>query len=413
MNGDKRREAKDKDTAQGDYPAIFRLYIMRSITDVLRALDTSTYRMNEAIRERSLHLLSFGLGLAESWLVTQELMALLASRMESAGYRHEWIAVLERGIEVAKTYHDQPVLARLHLRLGRLYDLMNMRAEAKRHLEISYQISSAQGDSELIATSLQRLAFVSLLETNLPQAKRLSNEALELLDEEAPQRADSHLVLGWVALRNNETQIAEDHFGTAFRLRWREGKAIYIAQTLREIGSGHIFVQQWRQAIAHLDQAVNLFDQEGDALQAAICKMHRGVAYSAIGKHEKSLEDYNGVLQVFQSVSDVAGLIDLYNNRGNVLAEMMRYDDARNSLCTSIGIAADARNYWQVANGFESLASLYLRTGDFNAAISALDEAERALDLLPTRPQQLATLIETRRQETLMLIAQKEGTTAG
>ena len=237
-------------TDQDDYPAIFRLYVTRGLRATLDAFDAATDQLDEAQRERGLHLLSYGLRLDNAWGDARDLALTLAPHLERQGYRQAWMAVLTQALTQAAAQGDAAATAQLHLRLGRLHILLGEHAAATGHLTQAAHQAAACGDPATQAHALERLGQSAFDRSELDAAQRYAEAALALAPPDSWIAIDARHLLAWVAVRAGALPKAIDLLLDVLARHRRQGGRQALAAVLRDLGTAYLYTCDYDRAIA-------------------------------------------------------------------------------------------------------------------------------------------------------------------
>jgi tetratricopeptide (TPR) repeat protein len=376
-----------------DYPALFRTLLLRSVQAALANVDPAAARLDEDQRARSLYALSLALDLAEAWPAARDLTLTIAPFMETQGYRHEWIDFLEKGITLAESQADASANARLHVYIGRLYQLLGDYATADRFLGRGYQLAQAGEDRSTLILALDRLAIAAVHQHDFLKARTLAEETLAMLDPDDPACTPSLSVLGLIALRNAEWDGAIDYYTRIYELRKPAGIPRFMAQAYRDLGYAHSYAGHFVEAQAYYEMAVRMFGEQGNELEQATSRMTLGMVHWRQQQNQQALACYALSEPVLAKFDARLSLANLYNNEGLAYRDMGFYAEALQSFTLSLQIAREIGYHLDTANFLESLGGLYLRMGRPDDAVSTWQAALEELALLPETPRYLYQLI--------------------
>jgi tetratricopeptide (TPR) repeat protein len=380
-------------TDQDAYPAIFRLYVTRGLRATLDAFDAATEQLDEAQRERGLHLLSYGLRLDNAWGDARDLTLTLAPHLERQGYRQAWMAVLTQALAQAETQDDSAASAQLHLRLGRLHILLGEHAAAAGHLTQAARLAAAQGDPATQAHALERLGLNAFDRSELDAAQHYAEAALALAAPDDPTAVHARHLLAWVAVRRGALTEAIELLQHVLAWQRQQGGRQALAAALRDLGGAYLYTQQYTEAIALLHAAIDLFVALENHFGEAVARMNLGIAHWYRGDPTQALTTFAPCDRLFEQVDARIYLARLYNNRGLVYRDLDEAGRARALFDLSIAVARAEQDFYEIANALDSLAGLHRRTGDAAAALATWQMALDELAHLPALPGQLTKSI--------------------
>jgi len=321
---------------QTDYPALFGDYLGRSLDYVLAAVRATATLLPDDLREQALHTLRFALDLTPAWLLTRDLLLVMAPKMEQAGFRDEWLPYLEAGLRQSQRIGDGRAEAELTLEIGYVFQLRGKLSLARTHYTASASIFEKVGATHRQALSVNRQAFIAWLQRRYEEIPGLIELASKLLPEDDPERATSYVVLGWVALDRRDWQTGVAYFAQALQLWQKRGDKREIARRLRDLASALQMQQQYAESIVHYQRAIDLFDEVEDIFEQAVAKMNLGVVYLSVGQMHEAATLFALAEPIFRRVQDVEHLAMLYNNQGIVYRNLGRWASAKHAFLTKV-----------------------------------------------------------------------------
>jgi len=389
-------EAAQTTTDHHTYPAMFRAYVARGLRMVLDNLDAEMERLDDAQRERGLHLLSYGMRLDDAWDDTRDLTLALAPHLERQGYRHAWIEMLGQALKQAVTQGDDCGAAQICLRLGRLHILLGDYATADAYLMQMRQLAVAVGDQRTQAVALERLGHCAFERSDLVAASAYAEASLALVPLDDTVAASNWHLLGMVALREGNVEKSIEDLQRALAINRNYGRRQGVMIALRELGVAYWHGKHFDLAVSVLAETVELSIELGDRFGEALARMNLGIAYWYQGEYTQALAAYSPCETVFRQIAGRSYLARLYNNQGLAYRELNEVERARECFDSSLELALCEQDYLEAANVLDSLAGLRLRMGDAAGAISAWQMALTELAHLPEPPRYLHNLIHER-----------------
>lgn len=390
------------------YPEMFRTYVTRGLRATLESLDTPIERLDDAQRERGLHLLSYGLRLDAAWQDVRDLALTLAPHLERQGYRRAWIELLEQALEQAITQNDQHGATQLHLQLGRLHTLLGDFAAADEQLLKMKQLAAAMGDQHLQAVALGRLGHSAFERSDLSAARAYAEASLALLPSDDAAAASNWHLLGLVALRQGDIARSAATLQQALTINRSHGNQQGVMIVLRELGVTYWHGKHFDLAITVLAEAVALSMEVGDIFGEATTRMNLGIAYWYRGDYEQAMAAYAPCEAIFRKIASRSYLARLYNNQGLVYRELGEIARARECFNSSLNLTRSENDHLETASVLDSLAGLWQRVGSTREALATWQEALSELERLPEAPRFLYNLIQER-MEAARLTEQVDG----
>ena len=208
--------------------ATFRQYIRNGAGVVLARINADRVEDIQSVCDLSLHILGYSLLGREGWPLSRQIITAVAPKMEQFGYWEEWIRRLESCCTWAQSEDDTEAEAQICRILGQLHRLMDRDSAARRWLEQSVAAFRLCENPADVAAALNQLGRVHHLQYRYEDALACASEALTYLAMDDVERAESHYVLGMVALSQRRWADAEQQQKLAldFRLRGEDQRTI-------------------------------------------------------------------------------------------------------------------------------------------------------------------------------------------
>lgn len=353
-----------------NYPAIFHSGIMRATQHLLaRIQQLASYLLpSKNVREQVLHTLTFALIWDDTWPVARDLLLQIASKMEQAGYRKEWMVYLEGGIEQSQKLGDVEAEAELRFHLGVLYQRLAQYDEARCQHEFSAAYFEKVGNSYHQARALNRLATVARRQQRFEEATELVQRALSLSQEGKEEIAYSYLVLGTIAFDQRDWQNAYDLLSKSLALWEESDNQRMIAWGLTNFGMVLSALKRYDEAIACYARAISLFEAIQDPAHLATARMNLGNVYLQLGRFTDALDLYLEAEPTFRRTQDRLRLAMVNNNKGMAYQKLEQWDKAKHAYLFSIELWRELGNIGLLVNVMDNLGLVYSNQGLYNEA---------------------------------------------
>lgn len=379
------------------YRPVFLRYLQAALRQSLSQAQEHQYDISENVRVQACHVLALALDIEALWEQTSRLLVTLSPKMELTGQWDIWIPFLEKGIAVSRQIGDDSVLARLCLDLGLFYRRLYMNTDAN-HLFAEAQKLYEELDSPTgTALCLNQIALSAMVQRDYSKANELAHKALDLMDSEHPERANSHFILGTIQRQSGELESARRSFELAIDLRSKQGNHTKVAASLIGLARvdrrlGHAEAER-----EHLIKANDLLSETGNIVSQADVQNSLGISYSLSGDSFKAIDFYRHAASTYQEVGNVGNLASVYTNMGIDYTNLEEWDLATEALEASLKINQQIDNILSEVNALIELARLYQLKGDKQIAQSYLNSASRQLRQTdePYRTAELAQEIAT------------------
>ncbi|MCB9143230.1 MAG: tetratricopeptide repeat protein [Anaerolineales bacterium] len=365
-----------------DAPSLFLSYIVNTARAALEQIEaTGAALPADEDRDLALHSLDYALKLPDAWSVTGSLLTALAPKMERAGYRHDWIAYLDAGIDASQQCGDQATEAELRLQKGILHQLLAEYHEADGEYLLSEAGFAALPDQRALARVLNRRAFVARRQGRHEDAERLAAAAMALLAADDAELGYTYQVLGTIAYDRMQWQEAARCFRLSLDLL-RQGDD----RRLQGWAHSNLGLALWQTgdlvgAEAQLLQAIDLFALIGDPIHQSVARLNLGNVLVARGELEQALLVYAEAEAVFRKAHDIERLASVNNNIGKVCRDLGRPAEALPFCRQAVSYYQQTRQPAELVIASESLGETLLALEDWSGAAETF---LTALDRLPT-----------------------------
>ena len=361
------------------YLSLFHQFVLRAVETVHAYLhDDSALPADE--REQAWHVLGYGLKLPAAWPTARTLLLSLAPQMEREGFRHEWLPLLESGVESSQREDDRATEAQLSLFIGRIYRLRGALEEAQKWFQVSLERYELLDDRRGKATALNQLAYVANLQGRLADAQSAIELALSLLSPADPERAMSFFVLGRVVQQQGDLASAEKHQRASMQI-WRDvGNLQRSAWSLQNLGDTLRVARRYDEAALYIKEAIVLLGQLNDPGNQAIARMNLGIVASIQGKSDEAMALHQLAATVFRQLNDTLHLAMVYNNMACEARLMKQWPLAEQHSLSSIRLWESLEATQSLASPLIELGLAYLGQARYAEAATAF---ERGLIVLP------------------------------
>ncbi len=370
----------------GDYPHVFRRYLLRSLQLLLDQVRRSGDILTETVQTQALHLLDFALRFDDAWPLLRELLLHLSPFMERLVEQRRWLACVTLALPLCHRFHDRITAAHFTCTLGVMSRRLGDLPAAERYFIQSRTLAAAVGELRLCASVLTELAYLMQMHHRLPQAKALIQQAHDLLPMDDPLRAPGYAVLGDVFFEEQRLVAAATVTEQAIALWLAHEQPIFAASGWR--GLARI---RWRQgetavAIGCYERAIACYAAGQDRFQQAITCVGLGGLYAGLTEADQALAWLAQAEQILLPLQDTYHLAMLYTNYGIAYRLLRQWPQAVDALHKSLAYAQHLGDQARQVNGLTELATVQLAWEQFALARQTLTQAQNLLDQLSTWP---------------------------
>lgn len=345
------------------YSTQFRQYIINGLNYVLNRASLGPSVFSSADCEQALQLLDQALRLSGAWPQTRSALLGLSPLMEQAGYRDEWIVLLERGLRQGTEENDKSAVADVQYFLGILYERRGRYVDAETVFASAVQAFGELNVMEKQARALNRLAQLYRRQRRYDEAVAAVQQVFNLLPENDPERGYGHLVLSNAALDRRDWSAALSHAEQAYKLWDSKHDKRMMGWSLSLLGMVHRQTGQYDAAIKIYRQSIQLLAAVVDPINLALTQMNLGNVYLDLNEPAQALALYEQIEPVFNQAGEVLGLGNLYNNIGRAFHQQQRWSQAEAAFDKSLAFFRALGDEVEQANTLQHLNEIYKAQG--------------------------------------------------
>ncbi len=343
------------------YPDSFRRKIERTTAYALERVQTANTVLDDDTREFALNVLPYALELPEIWPRTRHLLMELAPKMEMAGWRDEWIPYLEAGIARGTAQGDLETVGELHHQLGFIYQFISQYERAEEQFTSSAEAFAQLGDAAREGRGLIRKASaMRSTHRSTGEIEHLVHHAFSLVGDDNYLRGYGYLVLGSLALHNNQQFEQARHYYQKCLDLWRTtNDARAIGWAWNNLAMALLRSSKYTESIHACLQAINYLEQVNDIAHLGTIYNTIGNAYLMLKKFEDALTWYLKSEPIFRATQNFLQLAIVYNNYGMAYYGMKDWKKSEEVLLESIHRFEMLNVPKEYADAFDNLGMTY------------------------------------------------------
>lgn len=368
------------------YPTLFQTFVIQSVQTTLEDIDDNALFLREDERSRVFHILSFALKNDGAWPITHKLLLRIASKLEQAGNRDDWLAFLYQGVACSQRHDDLLASAELQWQIGHLYRLQSQFEPAREALDASAAAFKSLGDNSGQARAWNELGYLSWHQQHHADAQKFAEASLANLRDPTPERAISLSVLGLTAISLHRWQEAENYFQEALQIRTAQGDQQRIAWTLQHLGYALHSQEDFPAAIRYYEEAIQILAAIQDWRNCAIVQMSLGIVYSLMKQPNKALELYEVAESSFRKTYDSLHIAKVLANRGIDCLVLEKWQLAIDAFTNSALLYEELHDTYSRINALDGLGLANVGLGLHDKAITIFEMAVAQLPLIENHP---------------------------
>lgn len=361
--------------AVNSYPDLFQEYVQWGMDHLLTEVTHWEGRPTGEVREQVLHLLTFGLPLAQAWQAACRLLLTLSPHMEQEGAWRLWLPYLEAGCAQSRLQQDRAAEAVLALQLGLTHRALANYTEARQWLMQSAAAFDDLGDWPNQAKVWNALGFLERLAGRPQDGAIYSQRALTLLDKADLECATSYGVLGAVAFDQRAWAQASGYFQQALVICQQHNHQRKLAWALEDLAAVRWAQQQYAEAIDGYERALAILQAIYAPIQQAVVQMNLAGLYLSLHQAETALALLAQAEQIFQQTHDQRRLAIVHSNQGIAYRYLQRWELACSLLQSSIELAQQIGYHTLAINTADELGVLYLERDALSVAVQTFQQA--------------------------------------
>lgn len=217
----------------------------------------------------------------------------------------------------------------------------------------------------------------SLLDGNIPQAKRFLQDALKIMPEDLnpEERSVFYNNLGVVYYQTGEYKQCIDWYQKELEIYQKSGNDSLAAGALHNLGLVYTEIGLYKKAMQELLSSARDFERLGNLKELSSAWNSIGLMQLDLGNFEKAIVYHEHALQIREKIGYAKGIADSYNNIGDVHLAWKHYAKAEIYLQEALRQKKELDNQSNLINTLCSLGKLYIAVGESQKAYSYLHQA--------------------------------------
>ncbi|MFC4041626.1 tetratricopeptide repeat protein [Dactylosporangium siamense] len=210
----------------------------------------------------------------------------MADHLDRGGHWGDWIATQRAAVGAAERLGDTAALALAHRSLSSGYIRSGRHVEARRHLQVAFDLFVEHADHAGAARCQHALAWLLETQDRFAEAVAHDERALDLfrLADDPVGQARALNSAGWHHARLGDHDLALECCEEALELQRGLRDAAGVAATLDSLGYIHHRLGEHDQAIERYQDALLLYAEQGDRFNEADTSIRLGDTWAAAGR---------------------------------------------------------------------------------------------------------------------------------
>ena len=196
--------------------------------------------------------------------------------------------------------------------------------------------------------------------------------------------------LYWVINSRESVAYGKNALALADSIQYRSGAAL----ARRVLGVGYWTQGDLKLALENLNEAEEIYLQEGDREGAANCLMNTGMVYADIQEYRKALDIYNRSIQKFTELGLNGRIATTFTKIGTVLMEQGKLEDAKEYFTNALQMHAREGFIYGQAEAQNRLGTLFLLEGEQEQAEHHLRRAKALSEHIDDRDGLISSQIQ-------------------
>ncbi len=249
---------------------------------------------------------------------------------------------LNRGLSLAVEINNDQAKANILQGLGVAYKKLGRLDDALRNYQESLAIKRRIGDKRGMGVSLDEIAMVEQM--------------------------------------SGKPDAAYGHFQDALKVQREIADKKGVALSLMDLGNLGLERGQYEQALKYTSEALQMYQDLGNEQYQAQCLDNMGSAYQYRGEYENALTYHQRALEIRQRINLPKQTAETLQNLAETYSSLAQYDQALGHYLRALDLARNAGDARLTAFISGNLGRLFEYQGRYGAALSAKQDAVKALE---------------------------------
>lgn len=289
----------------------------------------------------------------------------------------EAIQCYSAAISAAEQDSDQSILSESLRRLGVVQHQRHEPALARELCERSCRIALEIRDQVLAGEALNALGGFELEKGSFRAARALFARALELGQASAELRSRVEQNLGILANIEGSLPEALEHYQESLLAFESLGDQRGCAIAYHNLGMVNADRELWGDAEAYFTKSYDIAVAIGDLHLQGLILLNRAEVHLAHKRYDEARQSAETALGIFDQLGSVLDKADAYRTLGRTYRETGRYPLAESRLRSAITFAVNTGSVLSEAEASRELALLYAEMGRRQEALGLLSAASR------------------------------------
>ncbi len=311
------------------------------------------------------------------WKVVRRITWAVEDYLDLQGHWTDRVAVVQAGLEAAKSDLARYDEAEFLNRLGLAYSNLGEPRKAIEHYEQALKISREIGDRRGEGNNLGSLglAYSDLGEMRL--AIEHYEQALKISWEIGDRRNEGNWLgnLGNAYAALGETSKAIENHEQALMISREIGDRRGEGADLGNLGNAYVALDEPRKAIEYYEQALKICRKTGDRMNEGECLGNLGNAYRNLGETDNAIEYYQQALVIAKEIGDRMNEGNWLGDMGLAYADLGEPRKAIEYYEQALTIAREIGDRRGEGNQLGNLCNAYADLGEPRKAIEHYDQA--------------------------------------
>ncbi|MDQ3919726.1 MAG: tetratricopeptide repeat protein, partial [Acidobacteriota bacterium] len=280
----------------------------------------------------------------------------------------------QQALDMGQASVSKPQRIKIILQLSSvLYSAGNPSAAQQRAQEAT-GLAQEEGLENVTTNGLVDIGYSSMWQGKYSEAEKYFNQALQIarMNKGLRGAARAQLSLGSLYVQEGDANKALGYIEPAYAFYQQGNYRKEILQALLLLGRANELRGDYEAAIKAYEQEIQVATQIGDMSQAGYAHVYLGSLLSYQEKFPQALAHFEESYRIDDNLKALPRIGYDLLNRGNVLWQLGRYDDARNALQQATALADQPESHNKQLSAWVLLfeAQMALSKRNFDDAIS-------------------------------------------
>ena len=241
-------------------------------------------------------------------------------------------------------------------------------------LLLTFEVYSQQDDN---LKQLEKLIIEAREKGRLSDAEQLADELLQQAKvQDAPvAQADGLYQMGRLSMERNQYPQAQALLNQAIEIYQDQGQQVRLGQTYRQLGLTYRYQSNYPTALEYVYLSMQIFQQTDDLESIGAAYNSIGVILEKMGQYEEAAQAHQNALEINHEMSDDVGVASALYNLGDIRRSMGDNELALKYFNDALKLDIESGNKKNIAYSHLKIGTVHNDTANYADARKHINEA--------------------------------------